>query len=125
MPVFNWWDRGPHGPALEDVRRRTQACVMGGIDQTLLARRSPAFLKAHAAEGLQLGGPGDGGVFRRALRKPECVQPSSINRPNTERSDVVRFRGAFIVLGLPVPSAGRRRLYHRNPVRKQFLVASS
>jgi uroporphyrinogen decarboxylase len=57
VPVFNWWDRGPHGPALPDVLRRTPACVMGGIDQTLLARRSPASLKAHVVEGLKLGGP--------------------------------------------------------------------
>lgn len=55
-PVFNWWDRGPHGPALAHVLQRTAACVMGGIDQTLLARRSPAFMQAHTAEGLRLGG---------------------------------------------------------------------
>jgi hypothetical protein len=29
---------------------------MGGIDQALLTRRSPAFLKAHVAEGVALGG---------------------------------------------------------------------
>jgi hypothetical protein len=29
---------------------------MGGIDQTLLTRRSPAFLKNHVAEGAALGG---------------------------------------------------------------------
>jgi uroporphyrinogen decarboxylase len=56
VPVFNWWDRGPHGPSLEHVLQRTPACVMGGIDQTLLARRSPGFMTAHVAEGLTLGG---------------------------------------------------------------------
>jgi uroporphyrinogen-III decarboxylase len=29
---------------------------MGGIDQTLLTQRSPAFLKTHVREGLALGG---------------------------------------------------------------------
>jgi uroporphyrinogen decarboxylase len=54
--VFSWWDRGPHGPALEYVKNRFPGAVMGGIDQTLLTRRSPAFLKAHVREGVALGG---------------------------------------------------------------------
>jgi uroporphyrinogen decarboxylase len=56
--VFSWWDRGPRGPSLADVRRRIPGGVMGGIDQTLLTRRSPAFLKAHVREGVALGGGG-------------------------------------------------------------------
>jgi uroporphyrinogen decarboxylase len=56
VAVFSWWDRGPHGPALESVKARIGGCVMGGIDQTLLTRRSPAFLKAHVREGAALGG---------------------------------------------------------------------
>lgn len=55
VAVFSWWDRGPSGPPLDAVRRRIPGCVMGGIDQTLLTRRSPAFLKAHVAEGVALG----------------------------------------------------------------------
>jgi uroporphyrinogen decarboxylase len=54
--VFSWWDRGPHGPSLGYVKQRVPGCVMGGIDQSLLTRRSPAFLKAHVAEGVALGG---------------------------------------------------------------------
>jgi len=54
--LFSWWDRGPHGPSMEHVKQRIPGCVMGGIDQTLLTRRSPAFLKAHVAEGVALGG---------------------------------------------------------------------
>jgi uroporphyrinogen decarboxylase len=54
--VFSWWDRGPHGPAMEHVKQRISGCVMGGIDQTLLTRRSPAFLKNHVREGVALGG---------------------------------------------------------------------
>ncbi len=55
-PIFNWWDRGPHGPELAAVRARTQACLMGGIDQTLVARRSRDFLSAHVQEALAAGG---------------------------------------------------------------------
>jgi uroporphyrinogen decarboxylase len=54
--VFSWWDRGPRGPSMESVKPRIPGCVMGGIDQTLLTRRSPAFLKDHVAEGVLLGG---------------------------------------------------------------------
>jgi uroporphyrinogen decarboxylase len=54
--VFSWWDRGPHGPSLESIKQRFSGCVMGGIDQTFLTRRSPSFLKNHVAEGVALGG---------------------------------------------------------------------
>jgi uroporphyrinogen decarboxylase len=55
-PIFNWWDRGPDGPSLEYVQKKISGCVMGGIDQTLVARRTRAFLKRHVQEALQLGG---------------------------------------------------------------------
>jgi uroporphyrinogen decarboxylase len=56
-PVLNWWDRGPSGPSLQWVLERSSACVMGGIDQTLVARRTPEFLRQHVREGRQRGGP--------------------------------------------------------------------
>jgi uroporphyrinogen decarboxylase len=56
VPIFSWWDRGPQGPTLVKVRERTDACLMGGIDQTLVARRSRAFLRNHVQEGLIAGG---------------------------------------------------------------------
>jgi uroporphyrinogen decarboxylase len=56
-PVLNWWDRGPSGPSLQSVLDRTSACVMGGIDQTLVARRTRDFLRRHVHEGRKLGGP--------------------------------------------------------------------
>jgi len=55
-PIFNWWDRGPDGPSLGQVLERIPGCVMGGIDQTLVARRTRAFLKQHVREALKLGG---------------------------------------------------------------------
>ena len=54
--VFNWWDRGPKGPSLQWVKERIPGCVMGGIDQTIVARRTRAFLKKHVREGIQSGG---------------------------------------------------------------------
>jgi uroporphyrinogen decarboxylase len=57
VQVFSWWDRGPAGPSLSAVKDKTDGCVMGGIDQTLVARTSPGFLKKHVRQGIQLGGP--------------------------------------------------------------------
>jgi uroporphyrinogen decarboxylase len=54
--IFSWWDRGPHGPSMDSIKQRFSGSVMGGIDQTLLTRHSPAFLKNHVAEGVALGG---------------------------------------------------------------------
>ena len=56
VPILSWWDRGPHGPSLGKVREWTEACLMGGIDQTLVARRSRGFLRDHVEEGLCAGG---------------------------------------------------------------------
>ena len=54
--IFNWWDRGPHGPSLEYVKERISGCIMGGIDQTLVCRNTREFLKKHVREGIKLGG---------------------------------------------------------------------
>jgi uroporphyrinogen decarboxylase len=56
VDILSWWDRGPNGPSMEAVKQKSKACVMGGIDQTLVARTSPAFLKKHVREGIELGG---------------------------------------------------------------------
>jgi uroporphyrinogen decarboxylase len=54
--ILNWWDRGPTGPSLQYVKDRFAGCVMGGIDQKIVARRTRAFLKNHVHEGIELGG---------------------------------------------------------------------
>jgi hypothetical protein len=54
--VFSWWDRGPKGPSLQWVKERIPGCVMGGIDQTSVCRRTPDFLKQHVAEAIRMGG---------------------------------------------------------------------
>jgi uroporphyrinogen decarboxylase len=57
VAVFNWWDRGPKGPSLQWVKERISGCVMGGIDQKIVARTTREFLKNHVREGIELGGP--------------------------------------------------------------------
>ena len=56
VQILSWWDRGPRGPSMESVKQRFKGSVMGGIDQTQLSRRSPAFLRKHVREGIALGG---------------------------------------------------------------------
>lgn len=56
VPVFSWWDRGPGGPSLASVKQKIDGCVMGGIDQTVVSRSSPGFLRDHVREGIRLGG---------------------------------------------------------------------
>ena len=56
VQVLSWWDRGPNGPSLLWVKERFQGCVMGGIDQTIVTKRSMAFLETHVREALALGG---------------------------------------------------------------------
>jgi uroporphyrinogen decarboxylase len=56
VDIFNWWDRGPNGPSLGYVKERIKGCVMGGIDQTIVARSTREFLTEHVREGIQQGG---------------------------------------------------------------------
>ena len=68
--VFSWWDRSKKGPALKTVKDRIEGCVMGGIDQTIVSRSSPGFLKQHVKEGIKLGGA------RRFILAGGCSIPS-------------------------------------------------
>ena len=56
VPILNWYDRGPKGPSLAAVKERFPGCVMGGIDQELVVRRTRAFLREHVREGIRMGG---------------------------------------------------------------------
>lgn len=87
VPILNWWDRSPHGPTLDQVRTRTAACLMGGIDQTLVARRSREYLRRHVAEGLAAGGR------RRFLLANGCTIASWVY-PDALHTIVATARGA-------------------------------
>jgi uroporphyrinogen decarboxylase len=56
VKIFNWWDRGPEGPSLQWVKKRISGCVMGGINQKIVARTTREFLRNHVREGIELGG---------------------------------------------------------------------
>jgi uroporphyrinogen decarboxylase len=54
--IFNWWDRGPNGPSLQNIKEKVDCCVMGGIDHKIVSQRSRGYLKDHVREGIILGG---------------------------------------------------------------------
>jgi uroporphyrinogen decarboxylase len=56
VDIFSWWDRGPKGPSLSWVKERIKGCVMGGIDQKIVARTTNEFLRNHVREAIELGG---------------------------------------------------------------------
>jgi uroporphyrinogen decarboxylase len=87
VPILNWWDRSPHGPTLDQVKARTAACLMGGIDQTLVARRSREYLRRHVAEGLAAGGR------RRFILANGCTIASWVY-PDALHTIVAAARGA-------------------------------
>ena len=55
VDIFSWWDRGPKGPSLQWVKERIPGCVMGGINQKIVARTTREFLKNHVREGNRAG----------------------------------------------------------------------
>jgi uroporphyrinogen decarboxylase len=58
VSVLSWEDRVPTNPSLAEVKRLFPGCVMGGIDNRLMTRKTPAFLARGVREGLALGGEG-------------------------------------------------------------------
>ena len=56
VDIFSWWDRSSRGPSLSWVKERIKGCVMGGINQNLVARTTREFLRNHVREAIELGG---------------------------------------------------------------------
>ena len=83
--VFNWWDRGPRGPTLSAGKERIRGCVMGGIDHTIVTKRSAAYLKEHVRFGLASGGK------ERFLLAGGCSIDASVN-PRSIRAIVEASR---------------------------------
>lgn len=54
--MLSWYDRHPDCLSLQEVKERFSGCVMGGIDQEIVVRRTRAFLKQHVREAIKLGG---------------------------------------------------------------------
>lgn len=56
VDIFSWWDRSSKGPSLKWVKDRVKGCVMGGINQKMVARTTREFLRNHVREAIELGG---------------------------------------------------------------------
>ncbi|WP_316977429.1 uroporphyrinogen decarboxylase family protein [Shumkonia mesophila] len=44
--VFSWWDRNDTCPSLAELRRRTDKCLMGGVDHTKLIEKTRTAIRA-------------------------------------------------------------------------------
>jgi uroporphyrinogen decarboxylase len=56
VDVFSWWDQSPKGPSLQWVKERIKGCVMGGINQKIVARTTREYLRNHVRQAIELGG---------------------------------------------------------------------
>lgn len=56
VDIFSWWDRSSRGPSLSWVKERIKGCVMGGINQKIVARTTREYLRNHVREAIELGG---------------------------------------------------------------------
>jgi len=75
--AFNWWDRGPNGPPLSWVKDRIAGSVMGGIDHTIVNRRTGPFLREHVRDGRRQGGE-DRFLLANGCSIDASVNPSAI-----------------------------------------------
>lgn len=72
--VLNWSDRLPGNPSIEQMRRMTRKCLMGGIDESRLHERSLPEIRAEVADALaQSGGT------RKLILSPGCNVNSGIS----------------------------------------------
>ncbi len=56
VSVFSWEDRLPGNLSLAEMKAQWNGCVMGGLDNTIMTRRTPEALMEHTREGMKLGG---------------------------------------------------------------------
>jgi uroporphyrinogen decarboxylase len=77
VQVLSWYDRHPDCPSLQEVKEKFSGCVMGGIDQEIVARRTRAFLKEHVREGIEMGG-GSRHLLAGGCSIDSWVDPGSI-----------------------------------------------
>jgi uroporphyrinogen decarboxylase len=52
VAAFNWADRGDGNPSLAEIRQRTKAAVMGGVDQARIATMAPEEVAAQARDAI-------------------------------------------------------------------------
>ncbi len=56
VSIMSWEDRVSGNPSLSEMKDKFNGCVMGGLDNTSMTRRTPAYLINNAREGMAMGG---------------------------------------------------------------------
>ncbi len=85
VAAFNWADRSEGNPGLAEVRERTSAVVMGGIDHTRLHDMSEAEVEQQVAEAISAGPD-------RVIAAPGCAIRPETSQP--VRAAIRRAAGA-------------------------------
>lgn len=77
VSILSWEDRVPGNPSLEEMKEKFKGCVMGGIDNTSMTRRTPSYLIKNTYEGMKMGG--DSRFFlANGCSSPGHMDPMSI-----------------------------------------------
>lgn len=56
VSIISWEDRVSGNPYLAEMKEKFKGCVMGGIDNTSMTRKTPAYLINNTREGMKMGG---------------------------------------------------------------------
>lgn len=56
VSIISWEDRVSGNPSLAEMKEKFEGCVMGGIDNTSMTRKTPAYLINNTLEGMAMGG---------------------------------------------------------------------
>jgi uroporphyrinogen decarboxylase len=87
VAAFNWADRGPGNPSLEEIRATTDKSVMGGIDHAALHRMSPDAVAAQAREAMS------GGTERLFITGGCAIPPQTPAANRNALAEAVRRSG--------------------------------
>ena len=56
VSILSWEDRVSGNPSLTEMKNKFKGCMMGGIDNTSMTRKTPAYLINNTREGMEMGG---------------------------------------------------------------------
>ena len=88
VPVLNWADRSPDNPSLEEMRDMFDGTLMGGIDHTMLNRKTWETVKKNVLLGIKPGRD------RRFILANGCSSPTTMNARIYERMvDLIKSQG--------------------------------
>jgi uroporphyrinogen-III decarboxylase len=85
--IYSWSNRLKGNPSLREMRVRTKACLMGGVDETTFGQASPADIVQQSREAIaETNGRG-------FILAPGCAVPTP---PESPAENLAAFRAAVV-----------------------------